>query len=195
MLGRLTVSLMKKSLATGAATAVSARARDAADRAKTAAVQAVPAGKRAGTTAVHGMRQGVQDARDWATPLVEDAVYGAREWAAPVLEDAADAVTGTVAPKVSSALRTTARRVRPPKVRRGGIRRLLDWRLLAGVGAAAAAAGAAAAVTMRRRYASATAEAKDATESQEGEHAGPSDPASEAAKGSEVNGRVASPGS
>jgi hypothetical protein len=143
------------------------------------------------------VRQGVQDARDWATPLVEDAVYGAREWAAPVLEDAAVAVTDTVAPKVSSALRTTASRVRPPRARRGGIRRLLDWRLLVGIGAAAAAAGAAAAVTMRRRYASATAEAKDATEasgSQEGEHPAASEGASGTARHSEVNGRV-SPGS
>jgi hypothetical protein len=188
------VSPIKTSLATGAATAVSARAKDAADRAKAAAVQAVPVGKRAGTTAAHGVRHGVQDARDWAAPLVEDAVYGAREWAAPVLEEAAEAVTETVAPKVSSALRTTARRVRPPRVRRGGIRRLLDWRLLLGIGAAAAAAGATAAVTMRRRYASATAQAKDATDSQEGDQSGANESAGGTAnRSSEVNGRVTAP--
>jgi hypothetical protein len=183
------VSLIKTSLAAGTAAAVSTRAKDAADRAKAAAAQAVPVGKRVGATAVHGARQGVQDARDWAAPLVEEAVHDAREWAAPVLEDAADAVTDTVAPKVSSALRTTARRIQPPKARR---RRLLDWRWLLGVGAAAAAAGAAAAVAMRRRYASATAQAKDATESPEG---GTTDSSGDTAmRSSEVNGRVTTPG-
>jgi hypothetical protein len=171
---------------------VGVRAKDAADRAKAAAALAIPVGRRAGTTAVHGVRQGVQDARDWAAPRVEEAVYGAREWAAPVLEDAAEAVTVTVAPRVSSALRTTARRVRPPAKARTGIRRLLDWRLLLGIGAVAAAAGAAAAVTIRKRYTSATAEAKDATESQEGEQA--DGPASDAMR-SEVNGRVTPQGS
>jgi hypothetical protein len=45
---------------------------------------------------------------------------------------------------------------------------------------------------MRRRYASATAQAKDATESPEGET---SSPASDTAVHSEVNGRVSAPGS
>ncbi len=122
---------------------------------------------------------------------VEDAVLGAREWAAPRIEDAAEVVTTTVAPKVSSVLLSTARQVRPTETKRTGIRRLLDWRLLLGIGVAAAAAGAGAAVTMRRRYASATAEAKDATESPE-EQAG--EPAGDAATRSEVNGRVTTPG-
>ncbi len=185
------MSPIKTSLATGATTAVSARAKDATDRAKAAAALAVPMGMRAGTTAVHGVRQGVQGARDWATPLVDDAVYGAREWAAPVLEDAADAVTDTVAPKVSSALRTTAKRVRPPARSRKAWR-LLDWRWLLGVGTVAAAAGAAAAITIRRRYASATAQAKDATESPE---AGGAEQANDPHMRSEVNGRVTMPGS
>ncbi len=163
----------------------------AKDRAIDAAAQAIPAGKRAGTTAVQGVRQGVQGAKEWAAPRVEDAVLGAREWAAPRIEDAAEAVTTTVAPKVSSALLSTARQVRPSGTKRTGIRRLLDWRLLLGLGVAAAAAGAGAAVTMRRRYASATAEAKDATESPE-EQAG--EPADDAATRSEVNGRVTTPG-
>ena len=91
---------------------------------------------------------------------------------APRLEDAADAVTGTVAPKVaetvtgtlaprvSSALRSTARQVRPNDSRTG-VRRLLSLRWLFVAGAVAAAAGAGAAIAMRRRYASATAEAPD----------------------------------
>jgi multisubunit Na+/H+ antiporter MnhB subunit len=66
-----------------------------------------------------------------------------------------------VAPKVSSALHITASRVQPVTPGRTGIRRLLDWRLLLGIGAAVAAAGAAAAFTMRKRYESATADAKD----------------------------------
>ena len=145
-------------------------------RAKDAATQAIPVGKRAGTTAVQGVRQGVQ---------------GAREWAAPRLEDAAVAVDTTVAPKVSSALRSTASQVRPSEAKKTGVRRLLDWRLILGLGVAAAAAGAGAAVAMRRRYASATAEAKSATEDDsDAERAAQGD----AAAGSEVNGRVTAPG-
>ncbi len=111
-------------------------------RVKDVAAQAIPVGKRAGTTAVQGVRQGVEGAKEWAAPRLEEAVLGAREWAAPRLEDAADAVDITVAPKVSSALRSTAAQVRPSVTKRTGIRRVLDWRLLLGVGVAMAAAGA-----------------------------------------------------
>ncbi len=193
------MSLMNNNRTTTGAAAIGARAKDVA-------VQAIPVGK----TAVQGVRQGVQGAKEWAAPRLEDAVLGAkewaaprledavlgaREWAAPRLEDAADAVDTAVAPKVSSALRSTAAQVRPSGTKRTGIRRLLDWRLLLGVGAAMAAAGAGAAITMRRRYTSATAEAKNATESSEDERgmeAG--DTASDAAARSEVNGRVTTPG-
>jgi hypothetical protein len=208
------VSLIKTNRTTGGAAAIGARAKDAA-------AQAIPAGKRAGTTAVQGVRQGVHDARDWAAPRLEDAVHGARGWAAPRLEDAvhgarewaaprleeaadvvtgtvapkvAETVTGTLAPKVSSALRSTARQVRPNDSRTG-FRRMLSLRWLLGLGAVAAAAGAGAAIAMRRRYASATAEAKnDAAEAPEAEgtpRAGES--AADAARRSEVNGRVTSP--
>jgi hypothetical protein len=194
------VSLIKTNRTPAGAAAIGARAKD---RAMDAYAQAVPAGKRAGTTAVQGVRQGVQDARDWAAPRFEDAVHGAREWAAPRLEDAADAVTGTVAPKVaetvtgtlapkvSSALRSTARQVRPADSRTG-FRRMLSLRWLFAAGAVAAAAGAGAAIAMRRRYASATAEAKnDAAESPEAEAAPrPGESAADAARRSEVNGRV-----
>jgi hypothetical protein len=192
------VSLMNTNRTTSGAAAISARAKDVA-------VQAIPVGM----TAVQGVRQGVQGAKEWAAPRLEDAVQGAKEWAAPRLEDAvlgarewaaprlevaADAVDITVAPKVSSALRSTAAQVRPNETKRTGIRRLLDWRLLLGVGAAVAAAGAGAAITMRRRYASATAEAKNATESSEDGGTQAGDPTGEAAAGSEVNGRVTTPG-
>ena len=193
------MSLTKTNRTTGGAAAIGARAKDAA-------AQAIPAGKRAGTTAVQGVRQGVQDARVWAAPRLEDAVHGAREWAAPRLEDAADAVsytvapkiaetvTGTLAPKVSSALCSTARQVRPADSRTG-FRRMLSLRWLFAVGAVATAAGAGAAIAMRRRYASATAEAKnDAAESPEAAAAPrPGESAADAARRSEVNGRVTTP--
>ena len=193
------MSLITTNRTTDGTDTVSARARDVA-------AQVIPAGKRAGTTAVQGVRQGVQgarewaaprleDARDWATPRLEDAVLGAREWAAPRLEDAAEAVTTTVAPKVSLALRSTASRIRPDRTKKTGLGRLLDWRLLLGVGVAAAAVGAGAAIAMRRRYASATEEAKNASElpgDEQGTQEGGS--ASETAMGSEVNGRVTTPG-
>src|SRR5580700_3712594 len=109
LLGGFTVSLIKTNRAADGAAAISARAKDAA-------AAAVPAGKRAGATAVQGVRQGVQ---------------GAREWAGPRLEGAADAVTTTVAPKVSSVLRSTAQQVRPDaKAGKTGLRRLLSWRWL-----------------------------------------------------------------
>jgi hypothetical protein len=177
------VSLIKTNRTTGGIAAMRARAKDAA-------AQAVPAGKRAGTTAVQGARQGAAGAKEWAAPRVQDAVRGAREWAAPRLEEAAEAVTTTVAPKVSSALRSTASQVRPAGTSaKTGIRRLLDWRWLLGLGAVLAAAGTTAAVAMRRRYARATADAKDATEPDTAEQAA-EDPAAEAPS---VNGRVTTP--
>ena len=211
------MSLMKTKRTTGGVAEIG-------ERAKSAAAQAVPIGKRAGTTAaqgarqgvqgarewaapriedatdvvatagttaVQGVRQGVQNAKEWAAPRIEDAVQGAREWAAPRLEDVAEAVTASVAPKVSSALRSTAAQVRPEKSGKTGIRKLLDWRWLLGVGAVLAAAGATTAITMKRRYASATAEAKDATEaSEDGHQAEATDTASHA----DVNGQVTTSG-
>lgn len=175
------MSLIKTDRTTAGMAAMGARAKDAA-------AQAVPIGKRAGTTVV----QGAAGARDWAAPRVQGAVRGAREWTAPRLEDAAEAVTITVAPKVSSALRSAASQVRPAVTpAKSGARRLLDWRWMVGLGAAMAAAGTTAAVAMRRRYARATADAKDATEPDATEQAAADDPAAEA---SSVNGRVTTPG-
>ncbi len=115
------MSLIKTNRTTAGMVAISARAKDAA-------AQAVPMGKRAGTTAVQGARQGVhgakewaaprvqdavRSAQEWAAPRVQDAVRGSREWAAPRLEGAADAVDTSVAPAVSSALRSAASQIRP----------------------------------------------------------------------------------
>ena len=164
-------------------------------RAKGAAAQAVPLGKRAGTTAIQGARQGVQGAKEWAgewaAPHMQDAIFTARVWAAPRLEEAADAVTVTVAPKVSAALRSTADQVRPTApTTRTGLRRLFDWRLLLGLGVAAAAAGTTAALAMRRRYANATADAKDDVEPD-----APGSADDSGADAASVNGRVTTPGS
>jgi hypothetical protein len=183
------VSLIKTNRTTAGMAAIGARAKDAA-------AAAVPMGRRAGTTAV----QGAVSAKEWvaphvqeAVPRVQEAVRGAREWAAPWLDSAADAVTTSVAPKVSSALHSTAGYVRPAgPPARTGLRRLLDWRLLLGLGAALAAAGTTAAVAMRRRYASATAAAEDATEPDEQDPDGGSAP--EASAHSQVNGQVTTPG-
>jgi hypothetical protein len=187
------VSHIKTNRAADGAAAISARAKDAA-------AAAVPAGKQAAATAVQGVRQGVQGAREWAAPRLEDAaqwagprledaVQGAREWAAPRLEGAADAVTTTVAPKVSSVLRSTAEQVRPDgKAGKTGLRRLLGWRWLFGVGALVAAVGATAAVAMRRRYASATADA-EYTDEPAAEDA----PDDETSARAEVNGQVTAP--
>ena len=58
------MSLNKTNGTTAGMAALGARAKDAA-------AQAVPVGKRAGTTAVQGARQGVQGAKEWATPRVQ----------------------------------------------------------------------------------------------------------------------------
>jgi hypothetical protein len=197
------VSLMNTNGNAGGVATIGTRAKDAGATAVQGVVQGVQGAKE---WAAPRLGDAVQGAREWAAPRLEDAtdavtetvvqgVQGAREWAAPRLEDAADAVTETVAPKVSSALRSTARQVRPEKPAKTGLHRLLDWRWLVGIGAVAAAAGAAGAITVRRRYASATAAANDATESFEGDRpAEGSDSAADAAMRSEVNGRVTTPG-
>jgi len=179
------VSHIKTNRTTGGMAAIGARAKDAA-------AQAVPVGKRAGTTAVQGARQGVHGAKEWATPRVQVAVRGSREWAAPRLEGAADAVDTSVAPAVSSALRSAASQIRPTgRPAKTGLRRLVDWRWLVGLGAVVAAGGTAAAVAMRRRYASATAAAEEATEPDAQAPADGSE--AETAARSEVNGQVTAP--
>jgi hypothetical protein len=149
------------------------------NRARAVAQQAIPQARQAGTTVVLGVRQGVE---------------GARGWTAPRMHDAADAITASVAPKVSSALHSAAKTVEPAAPARTGIRRLLDWRVLLGIGLAAVAASAAAAVAMRQHYESATMAAKDAADNvadMAGEVSGKvSDKAEEAARRTDVNGKV-----
>jgi anti-sigma-K factor RskA len=110
------------------------------------------------------------------------------------MHDAADALTASVAPRVSTALHSAAKSVEPAASAKTGIRRLLDWRVLLGVGAVVVAAGAAAAMAMRQRYETATLAAKDAAENvadKADEVAGKmSDKAEEASRRPEVNGRL-----
>jgi len=126
--------------------------------------------RKTGTTAVRGVKQGVE---------------GARGWAAPRIDSAADAISASVAPKVSSALHTAAKTVQPTEASKSGIRRLLSWRWMLGIGAAIAAAGTAAAVTLRR-YKSATADANDSADTMS------DTPAPDDSK-PQVNGRVSTP--
>ena len=84
---------------------------------------------------------------------VQQGVYTARRWTAPRLELAADHVTKTVAPSVSSALRSTARQVRPAEPAKG--RTALTWSLL---GAAILATAGAAFALIRYQFRAATAD-------------------------------------
>jgi hypothetical protein len=108
---------------------------------------------------------------------VKDKVYVARGWAAPQLESAADYTANTLAPKVSSALRTTARQVSPPEAKRSR-RTVLTWSVL--VAAIAAALGAAAAVARSRYQAAIAADTEAADEEVLGDSTGskpaPADP-------------------
>ena len=133
--------------------------------------------RKTGTTAVRGVKQGVEG--------VKHGVEGARGWAAPRIDSAADAISATVAPKVSSALHSAAKTMQPAEAAKPGIRRLLSWRWMLGIGAAIAAAGTAAAVTLRR-YKNATANASDSADTMSGMPA--PDDASQ-----QVNGRVTTP--
>jgi hypothetical protein len=120
-------------------------AQNAAAVARATQNAARSAGSAAQTTAAgvsKGLRQGV---------------YNARGWAAPRLEGAADYCTTTVAPTVSTALRTTARKVGPANAVNPARHRsasALTWSLLGVAILAAAGAGAA---MVRYRYRAAMA--------------------------------------
>ncbi len=130
-----------------AAQSAASAAQSAASAAQTAAATAQEMGERA-QVATAGMRKGARQ-----------GVFTARSWAAPRLDDAADYWADTVAPKVSEALRASARQVRPKPARRP---KALAWALL--TGAALAAAGAAGAfVRYRYRAANAPGTGEEAT--------------------------------
>jgi hypothetical protein len=163
----------------GAATAIVSGAKD---RVRDTAATLGPIGKRAGTSAAHGVQQGV---------------HAARGWAAPHIDHAADALSDKVAPKVSGALKATAGKVQPAGTSKGGLRSLLSWKALLGIFAALAAAGAAAAFTMRSRYQKATAGWADEDEApasaDDGTNAPKGNKTDAETSDSDVNGRVRSP--
>jgi trimeric autotransporter adhesin len=139
---------------------VSARARAAGQAAQVAAQNAQVAAQSAAQNAAVAARTAAtaaqataQTAATGVSSGVQQGVYTARRWTAPRLELAADHVTKTVAPSVSSALRSTARQVRPaePAKRRSA----LAWSLL---GAAIVATAGAAFALIRYQFRAATAD-------------------------------------
>jgi hypothetical protein len=101
-------------------------------------------------------------------------LHKARAWAAPQLERTGKVLEDTVAPKVSAALSSSARKLRPatPPRRR--------WGAVAGIAILMAAAGAVAVVLRKRQSsgtASAASEAAAGPDAAAGTNAGPKDPA------------------
>src|SRR6266702_3607479 len=113
-----TVEAVKRARMASSAAAANATsaAQNAALAAQNAAGVAQTAAQNASVIATNAVQNASDAAQTAATDLTKEVkrgVYTARSWAAPRLESAADYCTTTVAPKVSSALRTTARQVRP----------------------------------------------------------------------------------
>jgi hypothetical protein len=133
------------------------------ERAARSAQLTMPAAKSASTTLRRGaedasttLRRSAEDAAAWARPHVDDAAAWARPrldearaWAAPRLERGGVAVQENIAPAISDAMVTAARKLdaRPARKSR-------HWGSVLGVTMMlAAAASAAAAVMLRRRSA------------------------------------------
>ena len=136
---------------------LTARARDAGAAAAAAAQTAAAAAQNAASaaqTAAQEVSSAAQTAAQGVNQGVRQGVYRARVWTAPRLESAADYTTATMAPKVSSALRVTARQVSPQDIRQKSGHTALAWSIL---GAAVLAAAGAVAAMVRHRYRSAMA--------------------------------------
>lgn len=152
------MSLLTRKNPAGSGVGVRDRAMRAAQRAVPAAKdaipratqQAVPMAKSAGDAVRHSAedvaawaRPHVDEVAAWAKPRVDDA----RSWAAPRLESSGRAVAETIAPAISEAMITAARKLDVSPARR----RRRVARVAAIVAMVAAAASAAAAVVLRRR--------------------------------------------
>lgn len=120
------------SAAQSAATAAQLAAQSAAAQGQLAAKSAADTVTSASRNAV---RQGVYTARDWAAPRLETAADLTTDYTAK----AAEAANKKLAPKVSGALRNTARQVRPEKNRGRTVLQaiLISIAALAGAGAIA----------------------------------------------------------
>jgi trimeric autotransporter adhesin len=169
--------------------------------AQNAAVIATNAAQNA-SDAAQTAAAGLSTAATGLTKEVKEGVYTARSWAAPRLESAAEYCTTTVAPKVSSALRTTARQVSPVDTTSSKRRSIVTWSVL---GASVLAALGAAAALVRYRYRAAIAAETetaddevlaDSSDSQPGPSSldGDRPKAEKPAEESSVNGRVSAPG-
>jgi len=146
----------QKASSVAAANAASA-AQNAALTAQNAAGMAQVAAQNAAvvaTNAAHNASGAAQTAAAGLSKGTRQGVYTARSWAAPRLDSAADYTTTTIAPKVSTALRNTARQVRPPEPASSKRSSMLTWSVL---GASILAALGAAAAAARYRYRSAIA--------------------------------------
>jgi hypothetical protein len=186
-------------------------ARNAAVAAQNAAGLAQAAAQNAAVIAA-GAARSASDAAQMAADRmtkgargVKQGVYTARIWTAPRLDSAADYCTTTLAPTVSSALRATARQVRPTETKSAKKSSVLTWSVL---GVSVLAALGAVAALARYRYQAATAvDSETAGEEVPGDSTG-SQPAPATSDGTgsaaptttdpatetPANGRVTSPG-
>ena len=165
---------------------LAARARDAS----TAAAAAAQTAATAAQAAAQEVSSAAQTAAQGVNKGVRQGVYRARVWTAPRLESAADYTTATMAPKVSSALRVTARQVSPQDMQRKNGHSALAWSVL---GAAVLAAAGAVAAMVRHRYRSAMAADTKEDADAGTASAGTAEPAADSAATSPdagVNGRV-----
>ena len=140
---------------------VSARARAAGQAAQAAAQNAQVAAQNAAQNAAAAARTAAvaaqataQTAASGVSSGVQQGVYSARRWTAPRLELAAEHVTKTVAPSVSTALRSTARQVKPAEPAKR-THSALTWSLL---GAAIVATAGAAFALIRYQFRAATSD-------------------------------------
>ena len=199
---RSTVRAAKR--ARKASSAAAANATDAVQYAAVAAKNAKGVAQTAAQNAAVVATNAAQNAGDVAQTAatglsrgVRQGVYTARSWAAPRLESAADYTTATVAPKVSSVLRTTARQVSPAGDSSSKRNSVLRWTLIGG--AILAGVGAAVAV-LRHRYQAAIAADTEAVEEEALPADSPDTKPSAGAKPADqdtdtsVNGRVAPSG-
>jgi hypothetical protein len=118
------------------------------------AAQARDATSAAAQTAAQAASTAAQTAAETAGKSVRKGVFSARGWVAPRLESAADYTSDTVAPRVSSMLRDTARQISPTESQKKSYRATLKRSLLA---TAAFTAATAAALLVRQRYRAAMA--------------------------------------
>lgn len=170
--------------------------QDVKSRAKAGAAQAKAQAMQAKAQAIRVQGRALQ-AKEQFTPLAKSAqltatqsVHQARSWAAPRVEQAGVAVQERIAPAVSAAMISTARRMQPADTRR---RRL--WpAILAGIVTATAGAVAAVLLSGKRASRSSTEPGADASSSAPS----PNNPAASSNEQSEtaqadVNGQVRTP--